>query len=375
MTRWILLAVLVVAASATATIVVQTLPADSSLGRPQFPVADTEGPHPKAVVEGDLTYRFGSKAQNTTFGKDWVIRNEGDGELKLRLEEPPCSCTVAGFQTEKGMPTGAEKVIPPKGETKIHFTWETRENNGKYQKPATLLTNDPEHPELIFAAEGEVYPAVIIYPDARVDFSEISTDQKDPTATIYLFSRDRPELKLTKLATSSPKFFEVEQTPMTPEQCKEIDVKAGIAVSVKIKPGIPLAPFLEELKIETDHPKQRELRITITGKMVGPIAVIPERLRMVGISGKTGGKHEAVLLVRGHRPTEFEVERHPEKFKVEVQPGDNSSKSGKYRLIVTVPPGTPSGTFEDLIILRTDHPEARELRIPIHGYISEGDAG
>src|SRR4051812_30153049 len=106
MTRWILLAVLIVAVTATATVVVQSLPASSSVGRPQFPVAEKQGPVPKVVVDGELRYQFGTKAQQSTFAKDWVIKNEGDADLQLRLEAPPCSCTVAGFQTDDGLVTG-----------------------------------------------------------------------------------------------------------------------------------------------------------------------------------------------------------------------------------------------------------------------------
>lgn len=374
MVRWIVLAVLVIAVTATATVVVQTVPVDTSVGSTPFPVADKNGPRPKAVVDGDMTYHFGQKAQQTTFEKDWVIRNAGDADLKLTLEAPPCSCTVAGFQTDQGNLNGTTKTVPPGGQTKIHFTWQTRENNGKYEKPATILTNDPEHERLEFAAVGEVYPAIVVYPMARVDFGEISTDQEERQAMVYLFSRDKPDFKISKLSISQPKYFSVEQQPMTTEECKELKIDKGIKVTVSAKPGLPLAPFLEELVVESDHPKLPELKMTVTGTLRGPISVLPERVGIFGISGSKGGKKEITLLVRGHRPTQFEVERHPEKLKVEVTPGDNSSKSGKYRLIVTVPPGTPAGTFDDLIILKTDHPQAKELRIPVHGFVRDDDA-
>lgn len=375
MMRWILLAVLIVGVTAAATVVVQSLPEESAPGRPRYPVAEAQGPQPKAVVDGDLTYHFGSKAQQVTFDKAWVIRNEGDADLQLRLEAPPCSCTVAGFQTENGVPTGTAKVIPPKGETKIHFTWQTRENNGKYLKSATILTNDPERPRLEFTAEGEVSPAVMVFPQSVVDFQEISTDEKEHATSILVFSRDKPDFKITKLATSKPQFFDVEQEPMSTAELADLKIEAGHKVTVKAKPGLPLAPFVEELRMETDHPKQPELKLTMTGKVVGPIAVLPERVRLFGIPGQKGGSKEVTLLVRGHRPTRFEVTRSPERFKVDVQPSDNSSKSGKYRLTVTVPAGTPPGTVDDVIILKTDHPQAGELRIPVYGFISDNDAG
>jgi hypothetical protein len=35
-------------------------------------------------------------------------------------------------------------------------------------------------------------------------------------------------------------------------------------------------------------------------------------------------------------------------------------------LTVTVPPGTPNGVISAPIILKTDHPQATELKIPIN---------
>jgi hypothetical protein len=375
MIRWALLAVLVVALTATATVVVQSLPADSSVALgPKFPVPPPEsnGKRPRAVVDEDLTYKFGTRAQHTKFEKDWVIKNRGDAPLHLRLEAPPCSCTVAGFQDKDRLPSGS-KVVPPKEETTIHFTWETRENSGTYHKTATILTDDPERPKLEFSALGEVHPAVVVYPDRVINFIEVSTDEEVHSASIAVYSQDKPDMKITRLASSKPTLIVAEQEPMTKEQCESLKVKAGWRITVKVKRGFPLATFLEELVIGTDHPLEPELKLTVTGKVVGPISVVPERVRLFNISGSRGGTRDVTLLVRGHRATKFEVVRKPEKFKVEIAPGDNSSKPGKYGMTVTVPPGTPPGTVDDLIILKTDHPQAEELRIPVYGFIR--DAG
>ena len=56
---------------------------------------------------------------------------------------------------------------------------------------------------------------------------------------------------------------------------------------------------------------------------------------------------------------------------VEIAPGDKTNKPGKYRLIVTVPPGIPTGTVNEEIILETDHPFAKEVKIPIYGFIRD----
>jgi hypothetical protein len=374
MVRWILLAVLVVALTATATVVVQSVSMEPSIrGGVAYPTAGgKKGLHPRAVVEGEMTYKFGTKALHTKFERDWTIKNEGEGELRLTLEAPPCSCTVAGFMDEKRQVSGS-KTVPPKGETQIHFTWETLAN-GHYHKPATLLTNDPEHPRLTFAAEGEVSPAVMIYPppvNQAINVNEVSSDKEEYPVTFAVYSRDKPDLKITEMSTSLPELITVTQKPLSEAACKEIGTEAGHEVTLTIKRGMQLGTFLQELVIKTDHPNEPEIRMTVTGKIVGPISLTPARLRLSGIPSKTGGQVGLNLFVQNHRETKFTVKQKPEKFKVEIEPGDKTSKPGNYRLTVTVPPGMPTGTVDDEIILETDHPFAKELKVPIYGFIRD----
>lgn len=377
MVRWILLAVLVVGLTATATVVVQSVSLEPSIENgPGFPAAlDKSGPLPKAVVDGELTYKFGSKALHSKFERDWTVRNEGEGDLILTLEAPPCSCTVAGFMDAKRQVSGS-KTVPPKGETVVHLTWETL-SNGHYHKPATLLTNDPTRPKITFAAEGEVSPAVMIYPPPEgqaISVSEISSDEEEHKVKFAVYSLDKPDLKITEMTTSLPDYITAEQEDLPESLRKEVKTEAGRLVVLTIKRGMTLGTFLQELVIKTDHPKEPELRLTLTGKVVGPITMVPTKLRLSGIPSQSGGQVELVMLVQNHRETKFEVKQKPEKFKVEIVPGDDKTKKpGKYRLIVTVPPGMPTGTLDEEIVLETDHPYAKEVKIPIYGFIR--DAG
>lgn len=379
MVRWILLAVVVVVLTTTATIVVQSVSLEPSpiSGGPKFPAATAvgkDGPRPRAVVDGELTYKFGSKALHTKFERDWTIRNEGDADLVLTLEAPPCSCTVAGFMDANRQVKGA-KTVPPKGETTVHLTWETLAN-GHYHKPATLLTNDPETPKITFAADGEVSPAVMTYPpleNQTISLSDISSEQETREETFAVYSQDRPELKVTDLATSLPAYISLSQQPLSEEACKKMNIKAGVEIKLTIKRGMQLGTFLEELVLKTDHPNQPEIRLSVTGDVVGPISVVPSRLRLAGVTSSAGGKAELVLLVQNHRETKFQVREKPESYTVTVEPADPAGKPGKYRLKVTVPPGVPRGTVDTQIVLETDHPYAKELKIPVQGFIRDAE--
>jgi len=363
MKRWLLLAVLVVAITTTATLAVQYFPTDSWLsvdGKYPAP-ATSSGPQPLAVVEGDLTYHFGMAAQQATIEKDWVIRNEGEADLILTKGPPACSCTIADFENGKDTIT-----LKPGQKTTHHLAFHTNENNGTYRKSATIATNDPLHPTLEFFGEGTVRPSVMLYPpESTINYLEISNDVSDHKAGVALYSPDRPDLKITQLISSKPGKMLVSQEPMTPEDCKALGIEKGYRITINVTSAMPLGSFREEAIIKIDHPKQPEVKLMVAGKMVGPISATPDRIRLVGVDNHIGAKGELRLTVRGLRATTFEVRSKPDKFDVEIVPTDPSSQGGQYRLIVTIPPGLPPKTILDDIVLKTDHPQAEELRIPI----------
>jgi hypothetical protein len=362
MKRWLVLAALVVVLTTTATVVVQILPGSTKPQELPYPAAPADaGPLPLAAVDGDPTYKFGMAAQQVKLEKDWTVRNEGKADLALTIGPPACSCTVANFAN------GTNKTTIKPGEaTTIHLTFETRENNGGYHKSATLVTNDPTHPTLEFAADGIVRPSVVLYPpEPTVNFMEIANDTDDHHTKVALYSPDQPDMKITQIKSSRPDQVVVTQEPLPAEDCKQLKVDKGIRINVQVKGTMSLGIFREEVVLKTDHPKQPEVRLTVNGKMVGPIMAMPERLRMIPVSSRDGATGELKLTVRGLRPTTFQVEHNPEKFQVAVTPADPVKRPGQYRLTVKVPPGLPTGLIIDDIVLKTDHPKAGELKIPI----------
>jgi hypothetical protein len=371
MKRWMILAVLVVAITTTATIAVQYLPIDSGTpGDTPFPAPSAKtGPQPLAVVDGDLTYKFGMAAQHVEIKKDWVIKNEGKADLELSKGEIACTCTSFKFKDGKESAT-----LKPGEETTLHLTFDTRETNGAYNKTANILTNDPLHPSLQFAADGTVKPSVVLFPpEPTINFLEIFNDKDDHYATVMLYSPDRPDVKITQMTSSRPREIAVEEHPLSEEDCKTLKIDKGRRITIDVKATMPLGLFREEVLIKTDHPKQPEVKLTLNGKMVGPISSSPQRCRLVPVHSRMGKTDELVLTVRGRRPTEFTIAHKPAHFEVAIRPSDPSSEEqkGRYRLTIKVPPGLAPGQIMDEIVLKTDHPKASELKIPVDVLIEE----
>jgi hypothetical protein len=368
MLRWILLAILVVALMAVATIGVQFLSPASSGDIPAFPAdtGDQPGPKPKVVVEpSDLVHNFGMMAQHSKGTFQWTIKNEGEGPLKLKVGYHSCSCTLANIEKDG---------VPPGKSTIVTLEWNTKEAMGNFSQRAEVSTNDPTTPILNFVTRGTVSPAIITVPrDQGIHFGDISADEKN-TNHIAIFSLDQKNLELPSITWTNPDRMSVTARPLTDGEHETLGVPSdckGYRLDVEIKPGMPLGAFSEEVFVTTNHPRQSELKLAVTGTMRGPVSVVPAALQTTVVSGREAIR-ELTLWVRGRDRVQVEVLEAPEKLKVGVAPVDDKAeaagkdvKSRRFKLTVTVPADTRPTLINGPIILKTTHPQAGEVKIPV----------
>jgi hypothetical protein len=373
MLRWVILVVAVVALTAVATVAVPYLtdPGDAR----KVPVVEVNGPQPKLVLEAASEFDFGKMARFDKATHGWLVKNEGEIPLEIwQHGQTTCSCTVAkpGLDEKKNP---VKMVIAPGKSDTVELGWHTDKDLGKdYSQGATFGTNDPRQPFIKLTVKGKVYPSVEIVPPQMIQFPRISSEEPH-RARFLVFSQERPELKVLKVETSKPDLIVGQAQPMTSEEAAMVKVTKGYRVDIEVKPGMPLGNFHEELVVHTDHPKQPEVKVSVGGFVFGPISVTPERVRMTGVVGAEGATRELLLVVSKGKETHFEVAQKPEKLEVAIAQDDHSKVKGRYRLTVTVPKGTAPGDVEGEIVLRTDHPRAKEVKIPVSILISRSRVG
>ncbi len=374
MKRWFILAAIVVLLSAAAPVALQYLP-QVSPEKTNLPVGSksknkADFSAPKAVIEGDTAYDFGSLPEQTTGRHTWIVRNEGKGTLVLEMIDSTCSCTLAKFKD------GKNAYVEPGQSTEITLEFETRTFKGDYEKGANIGTNDPDLPKFPLKVRGKVFPALQIYPPLEnngLNVQILSNDVDDNISRIGIYSYDRPETKIIKATSSSPENIVLSWETLKDKDLKEINLKGCERLSINVKGTIPLGLFREVVKVTTDHPLQPEIDITVSGRMTGPInfvgqgRIVMQSPPVVSQKGKTD---ELMFAVRGNRETEFEVVSVPKGLEAKVLPLDAANRKGRYRLVVTVPPGTPAQKIDDQIELRTDHPKAGRIFIPVSIWIA-----
>ncbi|MDX2037564.1 MAG: DUF1573 domain-containing protein [Isosphaeraceae bacterium] len=373
MMRWILLSLVVVALAAIGTVAsfyLSPVTTEVISNLRTTPDPSRTGPPGKAVVvEGSTTYDFGTLPQKTEGSHEWTIKNEGEGELVIQMGKTTCSCTYAE-------PKEGEQVRLKKGETKkIKVTFNTKEWDKFHQQAPILVMNDPDTQEITLTIDGVVRPAIVTYPADKV--FALATIANDATVTrdAAIFSIDRPETKVLSTSVSNPDAVSVEVREMTPSECEQFNIKQGRRLVVSLKPNAKLGQFSEEVSVKLDHPNQDSVKFTLVGTRVGPISVFPDRIRLFDVRAREGATQTLTMLVRGKDDTKFTVDHAPKELEVAVASmgkfGDG--KVQKYQLTIKIPPNSRPGSINDDIILKTDHPGAAELKIPVSVVV--GQAG
>jgi len=369
MMRWVIFSVAVVVVTAVATVASSYLGPAAADPKPVLTGKDKPaGPPGSAVVDGPMFYDFGVMAQRRTDGKhEWTVTNKGPGEVRLQKGDTTCSCTIAN------LPEGKTATLAPGQSTTVTLGWETKDNNNlgdqKYRQTATILvSNDPEHQKLDFTIEGVVRPPVVTFPaEPTIQYLKVNNESPHPRE-VAIVSYDRPSMKIEGVTTSNPALIGAEVKPLSSEELKQLKADGGHKLVVTIKPGAPLGMFGEDVVLTTDHPMKSKLVFRVVGKLEGPITLSPGGVRMLDVAAKVGHTQVLTLWVRGQKSTKFTVEKKPKGVDVEIAPmgGPGVATASRYQVTVKVPAGLPSGSMiSDDIILKTDHPQAGEVKIPI----------
>ncbi len=329
--RWLVLAGLIAALALLIPLLLRLLPTKLPREDGGLPFAIAKkpvGPPGKVTLSESPTHDFGVMSQKQKGTHTWAFKNDGEGPLELRKGAATCSCTIANFTEDKPSFT-----LAPGKETKITLTWETREFDGKFEKAAAInILGDPDREMVNFVVKGVVKPAVAIMPKDRVQSLGAFANNESVKTKFFLASADHPEFRILGTRSSSPDEFKVTVVPLTDEDRKSADwttLPGGYVVNVEAVPSKNLGGFTDEVVVQTDHPLEKEIRLTVGGKRTGPIDVVPETVRLANVNPEDGASRTVMILVRNAPDTKIEVRSAPDNVKVEVVPADLKTGSGR----------------------------------------------
>lgn len=90
---------------------------------------------------------FGNITQGEKADCDFTLENRGNSALIIRKTKASCGCTAV---------TMGETTIAPGGKTVIRATFDSSGKSGRQYKSITVITNDPNNPEIGLTISGNV---------------------------------------------------------------------------------------------------------------------------------------------------------------------------------------------------------------------------
>ncbi len=139
--------------------------------------------------------------------------------------------------------------------------------------------------------------------------------------------------------------------------------------------------FRQSATIFTNDPNQRSITLSITGRLIQSLTVLPPELVFSNVTPQSQTEGKAQLLAQTSQPVkitghDFEDKATAQFYDVKYSPLADGQvpkgfKSG-WQVLVGVKPGLPFGAIQQKILLRTDLPNAPEQEIRVLGNVTNG---
>jgi hypothetical protein len=286
------------------------------------------------------------------------LRNEGTDELVLTDVRPTCGCTVANYDA---------KIAP--GKTgKVHAEVDTAEFSGPISKTITVLSNDAANPRLTLTIKAVVEQAVRLQPGfAR--FNYVQT-QAPVTAQQWIWTEDFADFRVT--AVDSPyKFILATFREAKPEE-RRSEVTSGARqwlVETTIQPDAEVGALRDFLVVTTNHPKQKEIKIPLSGFVRPILSVTPYVADFGSVTMTPEGKDLSIIVTNfGKEPVEI---TRVTTGVAGVEATVKAIEAGKrFEIRLALTPAMAKGSVSSTLKIETSSPAKPTLDVPFKGTVS-----
>ncbi|MBS0206825.1 MAG: DUF1573 domain-containing protein [Planctomycetes bacterium] len=354
-------------------------PAAATVGQTELTIP-AQGPFGKAVAT-ETTFDFGSLELGNSGSHVFVIKNEGQGPLRVRHGGTSCGqCTFGKVSPE-------DEDIPPGESAEVEVKWTIKVGAPKFHQSATVYTTDPNNKKLSFGIIGAVDQPLHMVPEGTWTTGDLS-DKETTTLEGVLYSTLVDAIPIERAECASP-LVKVTWEPMSKEELRkktpssspmpsaqEKPALCGMKIKVQIDPATSVGPFRELVKLHTGVRDGLVLDIHLSGRRPGPIELkgpgvnIENNLVVLGeFPAETGKKSKIQMYVRNLDGELEATQLDPENGRVRVQvssTGRTFGKSKVYDVEIEVPAGPPTKTDEkaaELVVLKLNHPTVSELKM------------
>jgi len=308
---------------------------------------------PRAVLSR-ATQDLGVVAPGEPATATFEVKNEGDAPLVVTAGKP--TPLVPGFTVDvRGTP------VAPGGVATVTMAFDTRKLAGPGVVEVPLETNDPHAGRLTATLRAEVRP--LLRADPGYARYNVVQHEREGTIAQTVWSADGATFRV--LAVRSPVDALRVRFEETPAARRREVAGSQWLVETTLASDAPVGALTGDVVVVTDHPRQKELRIPLSGFVRPVLAVTPPQADLGEVDGTRPLRF--TLDVKSFATEPIALER------VEVDlPGATAEvlpvvpgRQAKVR--VSVPAGLPDGAFAGVVRIFTDSATAPRVDVPVRG--------
>jgi hypothetical protein len=293
------------------------------------------------IFSPEPTFDFGSQDNEGKVQHDFTIMNVGTGTLEISDVKSSCGCTVAEL---------AKKSLGPGEETKVSATFNLSGKQGPQTKVISVSSNDPDVPVYKLELKGNAVAAIEVEP-RFVNYGSVVEDTLPEQKITIKSNKDDIRFNVTGAEVSESAF-----------QAEVTTIKAGEHYEVTLKNVEPLQPGIAQgvINVKTDDPKRSVIPVRYHASVVGDLDIAPNQINLRYT--EDGSPTQQFMRVAPGRVKEFkvlEVVTPIPDMEAEIIPRGTNN----YNIRLGKMPTDNTLEGKELII-RTDAPNAQEVKIP-----------
>jgi hypothetical protein len=254
-----------------------------------------------------------------------------------------------------------DRTIPPGGVGQVTLQVNTTGYRGKITKSAQVTTNDPaqRHSKIYLAMNVRTY--IIVEPGTKILLR--GTVGEDIRRVVRIRASDDQPLEITKVQSNLGSAIDYKLNRKDDGQQYELEVVSK-ATERKTASGF--------ITLHTNHPKKKVVKLSVHMRIRPELEVWPNAITFQegAQAGSKSKENKRVLTVMNTLSRNFRiVELNYNKNYFQVRPlGQNDKAARSHKLeVVALMDQLPGGRvqFQDILTIKTDSPQAGELRIPL----------
>jgi hypothetical protein len=307
-------------------------------------LAAAEAALPSMQFEATL-FDFGRIESGDVVAHRFEFQNVGSAPLEITKVTTACGCTAPGEW---------DKVVQPGQTGGVPITFYSGSFSGEVRKSITVLSNDPENPNITLSIKAEIWSPIEIIPRSLVFQYDAGSESGEEKEIQILNNRDEP-LKLSPPEWEQ-RAFNVTLAETVPG--KEFTLK--IATVAPFGTGTISAP----ITLKTSVPEQPRISVHAMAIEKQPFVVVPNRIVLPAEPLPGARPYPVTLRSLGEKPLQL---TEPASSSPGVRVTIEEIEKGK---VFRITPVFPKGFHMEkghkaTLRIKTSHPSRPWVEIPV----------